>query len=62
MYYLMGGEGYDYIVLGLMSDNPLSSVASKMADRKEVSTVYQVMWEDEKCLPASNLHLEVVSL
>jgi hypothetical protein len=53
---------FDYLVVGLMADHPLSLVVEKMATRKEYSTVYQVLWGDESRLPMSNLHLEVASL
>lgn len=59
------GRGYDYLSVGFCADNICSSVVSRYATQRIVSTVYIVYWpENEVLLPQTGgpVHLEVATL
>ncbi|HEY7419639.1 MAG TPA: hypothetical protein VH593_30950 [Ktedonobacteraceae bacterium] len=58
-------KGYDYLSVGLCTDNDLSSVVSRYATQQISSTLYIVYWQNDGILlPETNVpaHLEVSTL
>lgn len=59
------GKGYDYLSIGMCTDNPFAQIASRYATQCISSTVYIVYWQDEHVtLPEAGrpVHVEIATL
>ncbi|HEU0001205.1 MAG TPA: hypothetical protein VFQ36_09920 [Ktedonobacteraceae bacterium] len=59
------GKEYDYLSVGICTDSPLSTIASRYATQQLSSTIYIVYWQDTQvALPTTDMpvHLEIATL